>query len=187
MKKFLSKLGWALGGIAVACFCLFSVFVGVDSVVKAVVAVVTIAGHGSLIRGIILAPFFVFGCFQIIRGFIKVLESADPYYYSEKRGKRYDLSSLYFLAMVIGYLTVLSAFPAFGTPSEDSETTYEAGYSAGLEEGREEGFNDGHFEGYEEGFDQGRSEGYDDGYDEGYSEGYDLGYDNGYDDCWYDK
>lgn len=113
VKKFLGKLGGVLGGIAVACFCLFSVFAGVDSVVKAVVAVVTIAGHGSLIRGIILAPFFVFGCFQIIRGFINALDRPTPYYHSKKTAKRYDLSSLYFLAMILGYYAVYDAICAW--------------------------------------------------------------------------
>lgn len=179
MRKLFEKLRdyafWILiGGIAV-----FSILITFAQIREIVVSVITIAGHGSLIRGIVLAPFFVFGCIQIIRGFIKVLESSDPCYYSKKTGKRYDLSHLYFLAMIIGYLTVLSAFPAFDTPSEDYETSYEAGYNAGLEEGWEEGFDDGSYEGYEEG--------YDDGYDEGYSEGYDRGYDNGYNDCWHDN
>lgn len=187
MRKLLEKLRDCAFWILIGAFAVFSILITFAQIREMVVSVITIAGHGSLIRGIILAPFYVFGCILIIRGFIKVLESDAPFYWSKKAGKSHDLSTLYFLVMVISYLTVLSAFPAFDTPSEDYEASYEAGYNAGLEEGWEEGFDDGSYEGYEEGFEQGRSEGYDDGYDEGYSEGYDRGYDNGYDDCWYDN
>lgn len=182
VKKFFGKLGWLLGSIILACICLLWVFLGVGSAIDTVVSVVKIAGHGSLIRGIVLAPFFVFGCIQIIRGFIKVLESSNPCYCSKKTGKCYDLSSLYFLAMVIGYFAVLSAFPAFGAPSEDYESEYEAKYEAGYETGYRDGLSDpdsymeAYDEGYYDGYEKGSDNGYWDGYEDGNREGSQYGW-----------
>lgn len=113
MKKFLDKLGWILGGVILVCICLLSILLGVGSVIDAIVSVVKIAGHGSLIRGIVLAPFFVFGCIQIVQGFIKALDRPAPCYRSKRTGKSYDLSSLYFLAMVFGYFAVFDAICAW--------------------------------------------------------------------------
>lgn len=109
MKKFLGKLGWLLGGIITACLCLLSILMGFGSVIEIAVKVISIAGGGSLIRGIIMAPFFVFGVIQIVRGFMDALDRPIPYYYSKKTGKRYDMSTWYFLAMIGGYGAVFAA------------------------------------------------------------------------------
>lgn len=113
MKKFLGKLGWVLGGIFLVCLCSLSALTGIGSVIEIIVKVISIAGGGSLVRGILMAPFFVFGVVQIVRGFMQALDRPIPYYYSKKTGKRYDMSTLYFLAMIGGYYAVFSAICAW--------------------------------------------------------------------------
>lgn len=113
VRKLFEKLRDYASWVLIGALVIFGVLLAVGDIFEAVIAVITIAGHGSLIQGIIMGPFFVFGCFQIIRGFINALDRPTPYYHSKKTAKRYDLSSLYFLAMILGYYAVYDAICAW--------------------------------------------------------------------------
>jgi hypothetical protein len=103
---FIKKIGWILLGIFVAAVSLFSVFLGLGSVAEMVIKIVEIAGGGSIIRGIIMAPFFIFGAIQIFRGACKVFDED-----LRKMDSRKDSIWNYFYipATIIGYIAVIMA------------------------------------------------------------------------------
>lgn len=74
IKKFFGKIGWILLGIIVVAIALCSFLLGSGSIAEIVVKIVSIAGGGSVVLGIIISPFFVFGAIQLFRGACKVFD-----------------------------------------------------------------------------------------------------------------
>lgn len=110
-KGFWRRSGFIISCIIVFAFIAISVLIGGAAVIRMVLKIISIAGGGSLIRGIILAPFFVFGVIQIIRGFSVHIEDAG-YDFENKYGKTPKgdfLYTLYFLASIASYFAVALA------------------------------------------------------------------------------
>ena len=111
IKKFLRGIGFILLGLILVAIALFSLFLGFGSVAEIVVKIVSIAGGGSTVRGIITAPFFVFGIIQMFRGFCAIF-NADL--------KKMDATDnsfwhwLYIPATIIGYIAVILVLCYFG-------------------------------------------------------------------------
>lgn len=74
-KKLLKKIGFILSCLLFVVIVLFSLLLGLGSVAEVVVRIVTIAGKGSLVKGLIMAPFVVFGAVQIFRGILKIVDA----------------------------------------------------------------------------------------------------------------
>ena len=111
---FIKKIGWILLGIFVAAVTLFSVFLGLGSVAEMIIKIVEIAGGGSIIRGIIMAPFFIFGAIQIFRGACKVFDED-----LQKMDSRKDSIWNYFYipVTILGYISVFSVIYFWGASS----------------------------------------------------------------------
>lgn len=106
IKKFLKQIGWIVLGIICVAIALFSIMLGLGSAAEIVVKIVTIAGGGSLVLGIVMTPFFIFGVIQILRGLCAVF-NADL-----KKMDSSDISLwhlLYIPATIIGYIAVILA------------------------------------------------------------------------------
>lgn len=106
MKDFIKKIGWIFLGLIVAAIALFSILLSLGSVAEIVVKIISIAGGGSIVRGIITAPFFVFGVVQIFRGACAVFD-ADL-----KKMEALEESIwhyLYIPATIVGYIAVIMA------------------------------------------------------------------------------
>ena len=106
MKDFIKKIGWILLGLIAAAIALFSLLLGLGSVADIVIKIVTIAGGGSIVKGIIMAPFFIFGAVQIFRGFCAVL-NADMEKMNAKGESIWHW--LYIPSTIIGYIAVILA------------------------------------------------------------------------------
>ena len=61
--------------IVCAALAILSVFLGLGSSAEIVIKIVKVAGGGSLIKGIVMAPLFVFGVVQIFRGLCAIIQS----------------------------------------------------------------------------------------------------------------
>lgn len=106
-----NKLGWVISCLIIAVLAIVSLLIGAGNVIDIVVKVISIAGGGSLLRGIILAPFFVIGVVQIVRGFFAVVEK-DSDRFEQKHfntNKGSNLFGLYFLITIFGYAAVCLA------------------------------------------------------------------------------
>lgn len=66
-------------------------------------------GGGSIIIGILLTPFVIFGVINIGRGFFAVLEKDGEKFYGEKNWK----VAIYFLVTIAGYAAVFYAIAKF--------------------------------------------------------------------------
>lgn len=106
MIDFIKKIGWIFLGIILAAIALFSLFLGLGSVGEIVVKIVSIAGGGSIVKGIITVPFFIFGIVQIFRGACKVFD-ADLKKMNETDESLWHY--LYIPANIIGYIAVIIA------------------------------------------------------------------------------
>lgn len=106
MKDFIKKIGWIFLGLIVAAIALFSILLSLGSVAEIVVKIISIAGGGSIVRGIITAPFFVFGAVQIFRGACKVFD-ADLKKMNETDESLWHY--LYIPATIAGYIAVIIA------------------------------------------------------------------------------
>jgi hypothetical protein len=106
-----SKVGWVISCLIIAVLAIASLLIGAGSMIDIIVKVISVAGGGSVLRGIILAPFFVIGSAQIIRGFFAVVEKdADRFerkYHNTNKGT--NLFGLYFLITILGYIAVCLA------------------------------------------------------------------------------
>ena len=104
MKKLFEKIGFIIIGIILLAIALFSLYLGFGSVAEIVVKIVSIAGGGSIVLGIIALPFFIFGIIQIFRGACKVFNS------DLKKMNEADESLwhyLYIPATIVGYIVVI--------------------------------------------------------------------------------
>lgn len=104
IKKLLEKIGCIFFGLILVAIALFSLFLTFGSVAEIVVKIVTIAGGGSIVQGIITTPFLIFGAIQIFRGACKIVD-ADL-----KKMNASDNSFwhwLYIPATIIGYIAVI--------------------------------------------------------------------------------
>ena len=106
IKKLFKKIGWILLGIIWIGFALLSILLGLGSVAEILVKIVTITGGGSIIRGIIMTPFFIFGIVQIIRGFCAVFD-ADLNKMNTKDSSIWNY--FYIPATILAYLSVIIA------------------------------------------------------------------------------
>lgn len=107
LKKLLEKVGLLVFGLIVVAIALFSLFLGFGSVADMVIKIVSIVGGGSIVKGIIAAPFFVFGIVQIVRGACSIINS------DIKKIDETDESLwhyLYIPATLAGYIVVILAF-----------------------------------------------------------------------------
>lgn len=103
IKKILEKIGIVLFTIVIIAIALFSLFLGFSSVADIIVKVVSFVGCGSIGWGIILAPFFIFGVVQIIRGFFAIIEND----LNQVNSKKYSIwHYLYIPASILGYIAV---------------------------------------------------------------------------------
>lgn len=75
IKKLLEKIGVVFFSLICIAIALFSLFLGLGSVAEIVVNFVKIAGGGSIIRGVIMIPFFIFGVVQIFRGLCATIQA----------------------------------------------------------------------------------------------------------------
>ena len=107
MKKLLEKIGIILLGVILAAIALFSLFISFGSVAEIIAKIVSIAGGGSMVRGIIAAPFFIFGIVQIIRGFCAII-NVDLKKINETSESLWHY--LYIPATIAGYIAVIIAF-----------------------------------------------------------------------------
>ena len=106
IKKILEKIGGLLSGLIIVAIALFSLFLGLGSVADVVVKIVKIAGGGSIVLGIVTAPFFIFGIVQIFRGFCATFD-ADLKKMSESNESLWHY--LYIPATILGYIAVIIA------------------------------------------------------------------------------
>ena len=113
MKKLLTYI---LTGIGILLLVLLSFLisgVGLLSVWNFIVKVVSYVGNGSVVRGIIFTPFFIFGIVQIVRSFLllgnKIQEEAEEglFIFDLKKSDRIiNFGGLYVLLTFICYLLV---------------------------------------------------------------------------------
>lgn len=106
MKDFIKKIGWIFIGLICVAIALLSIFLGLGSVAEIVANIFKAVGGGSLVQGIIMTPFFIFGVIQIFRGFCAVF-NADL-----KKMEASDFSLwhlLYIPATIIGYIALIAA------------------------------------------------------------------------------
>lgn len=111
MDKFRERLGTFLLYAFVAFFIIVSIVIGVSSCLDIVIKILTIAGCGSWKRGIIIAPFFILGAVQILRGYYSVL-SKDVKWFDRHYSKKqfgYALFVIYFIATIVGYAAIYVA------------------------------------------------------------------------------
>jgi hypothetical protein len=104
IKRILGKIGWILLGIIVVAIALCSALLGLGSVAEIVVKIVSIAGGGSVVLGIIISPFFVFGAIQLFRGACKVFD-ADLKKMNEQGESLWHY--LYIPATILGYIAFI--------------------------------------------------------------------------------
>ena len=95
MKKFLSKFGWY---IFIAIIILIPLSLTLLEIIPALRAV----GGGSIIKGIIIAPFALVGAVNLFRGACAVMERDAETYDFNKSWK----CSVYFLVTILGYVAL---------------------------------------------------------------------------------
>ena len=99
------------GGCLLLLFILIPVLIGLGSVFTIFAKVFLFVGGGSLVRGILMTPFFIFGVIQIVRGFAAIfdddLENIEAKVQHKKNG--YLLTALYVISLFAGYLAVFFA------------------------------------------------------------------------------
>ena len=100
MKKFIgSTVLWVMIGlllVAVAALVLLSIGATFIDIKNFAIKL----GYGSLIKGLLLLPFFIVGCVYVVRGFFAV---------GEKDGENIPFKhkwqeSLYFIIMLVSYI-----------------------------------------------------------------------------------
>ena len=104
IKKLLEKIGLVLFGLVCVAIALFSILLGLGSVAEIVIDIVKAAGGGSLARGIIMTPFFIFGAVQIIRGVFATIQ-ADVEKMSAANESLWHY--LYIPATIVGIVAVI--------------------------------------------------------------------------------
>ena len=104
IKKILEKIGIILFSVVVIAIALFSLYLGFGSVAEIVVNIVKVAGGGSIVQGIITAPFFIFGAVQVFRGACKVFD-ADLKKMNEQDDSLWHY--LYIPTTILGYVAVI--------------------------------------------------------------------------------
>ena len=114
MKKLLKYLLTGIGILILAIIILVSLGASLIQIGTAILNIITIAGGGSVIRGIFIVPFFIFGVVQIFRGFtllMEKLEHSDHRFIItfKKSYKSYDLTWLYFPITLVSYISVFFA------------------------------------------------------------------------------
>jgi len=113
MKKLLSYI---LSGIGILLLVVLGLFIfGVNwyTIGAFFIRVATYIGNGSIVRGIICTPFFIFGIVQIMRSFLmlgnKVQEEAQEglfRVFSKKTDRGFDFGGLYTILTFVCYLLV---------------------------------------------------------------------------------
>lgn len=111
IKRILSKSGWIICGAVIAVLLVASTLLGAASVISIVLEVIRISGGGSVVRGIILTPFFVLGVVQLIRGFGYILDEDSIWFENKFRGRDKGSTAfgLYIIATILGYMAVALA------------------------------------------------------------------------------
>lgn len=106
IKKILEKIGIIFFSVILIAIALFSLFLGFGSVAEIVVKIIKVAGGGSIMQGVVAAPFFIFGVIQIFRGACKVFDS-DLKKMNESNESLWHY--LYIPATIVGYVAVIIA------------------------------------------------------------------------------
>jgi hypothetical protein len=92
VKKFFSKFGWY---IFIAIIILIPLSIMLLEIISALRAI----GGGSIIKGIIVAPFALVGAINFFRGFCAVIERDAETYDFDKGWK----GSVYLIITILGY------------------------------------------------------------------------------------
>ena len=113
MKKLLSYILSGIGILLLVVLCLFVFGVNLYAIGAFFIRVTTYIGNGSIVRGIICTPFFIFGIVQITRSFLmlgnKVQEEAQEglfRVFSKKTDRGFDFGGLYTILTFVCYLLV---------------------------------------------------------------------------------
>ena len=75
IKKLVKKIGVVLFLLVVGAIVIFSLLLGLGRTAEIVINFVKIAGGGSVFRGVITIPFFIFGVVQIFRGLCAIIQA----------------------------------------------------------------------------------------------------------------
>lgn len=113
MKKLLTYIFIGIGILLLVILGLLVVGVNLYRIGDIIVNIVLYVGNGSIVRGIICAPFFIFGVIQIIRSFLLMGDKAKEEameglfrFNSKKTDREFNLGGLYVLLTFICYLLV---------------------------------------------------------------------------------
>lgn len=108
MKDFFSNLWLAI----LILFLFVGAIIGIVSFCE---PFVTMLGNGSLLRGIILMPFGIFGVIQFIRGIFRVL-GADAEAFESYGQKNYWKFCIYVLLNIFSYFALIIIFRSIQIP-----------------------------------------------------------------------
>ena len=113
MKKPLRFIFFLIGTLLIIVLGLLFAGVSLFRIWDFFVNVATYIGNGSIVRGIIFTPFFIFGIVQIIRSFLMIGNKAQEEaqeglfrFFSKKSDRGFDFGGLYIILTFVCYLLV---------------------------------------------------------------------------------
>jgi len=115
MKKLLKYIFTGIGILLLIIFVLLAIGVNLYTIGAFLVDIISYVGNGSIVRGIIFTPFFIFGVIQIIHSFLllgkKVQEEAEEGLFlfpSKKSDRAFDFGGAYVVLTFISYILVFA-------------------------------------------------------------------------------
>ena len=113
MKKLLKYALICVGILLLIALGLLIASVGLLRFWSIIVNIVSYIGNGSIFRGIIFTPFFIFGIVQIIRSFLMIGSKAQEEaqeglfrFFFKRSDRGFDFGGLYVILTFVCYLLV---------------------------------------------------------------------------------
>lgn len=115
MKKLLKYIFTGVGILLLIVLGLLVFGINLYTIGAFLVDIISYVGNGSIVRGIILTPFFILGVIQIIRSFLLIGDKAKKeaseglfLFPSKKSDRAIDFGGVYVILTFISYILVFA-------------------------------------------------------------------------------